>query len=165
MGKTELHELRKDPLLGRWVAVLNQSKAPSEYNLFPEDNSEKDCFFCAGREKEVPGEIMSLPNPDESSSKWWTRVIPNLSPVFRVEGEMGRKGEGMYDKMNSIGANEIIIESPYHSVRPEDVGIEQMARVLSTSRDRMADLEKDPRLRYTLIYKNSGISAGAAHSH
>ena len=57
-------------------------------------------------------------------------MIPNLSPVFRVEGEMGRKGEGMYDKMNSIGANEIIIESPYHSVRPEDIGIDQMARVL-----------------------------------
>ena len=45
MEKTDLHELRKDPLLGRWVAVLNQSKTPSEYVLFHEDNSEKDCFF------------------------------------------------------------------------------------------------------------------------
>jgi len=165
MGKTDLHELRKDPLLGRWVAVLNQSKTPSEYVMSAEDKGEKDCLFCAGREKELPGEIMSLPNPEGPSGKWWTRVIPNLSPVFRVEGEMGRKGEGMYDKMNSIGASEIIIESPYHSVRPEDVGIAQMARVLSTYKDRMTDLEKDPRLRYTLIYKNSGISAGAAHSH
>ncbi len=165
MEKTNLHELRKDPLLGRWVAVINQSKTPSEYVMFPEDKSEKDCFFCAGREKELPGEIMSHPNPDESSRKWWTRVIPNVSPVFRVEGEIGRKGEGMYDKMNSIGASEIIIESPYHSVRPEDIGIDQMARVLATYRDRMADLEKDTRLRYTLIYKNSGIAAGAEHSH
>lgn len=165
MGKTDLHELRKDPLLGRWVAVLNQSKNPSEYVMFPEDNSEKDCFLCAGREKELPPEIMSLPATGVSSNKWWTRVIPNLSPVFRVEGEMGRKGEGMYDKMNGIGANEIIIESPYHSVRPEDIGIDQMARVLGTYRDRMADLEKDPRLRYTLIYKNSGVFAGAIYSH
>ena len=137
MGKTELHELRKDPLLGRWVAVLNQSKTPSEYVIFSEDNNEKDCFFCAGREKELPQEIMSMPNPGTASNpmKWWTRVIPNPAPIFRVEGEMGRKGEGMYDKMNSIGANEIIIESPYHSVRPEDIGIDQMARVLSTYRD------------------------------
>ena len=29
----------------------------------------------------------------------------------------------------------------------------------------MADLENDPRLRYTLIYKNSGIFAGAVYSH
>ena len=167
MQKTDLHELRKDPLLGRWVAVLNQSKSPSEYALFPEENNEKDCLFCAGREGELPREIMSIrnPNPAEPSKKWWTRVIPNLSPVFRVEGELERKGEGMYDKMNSIGANEIIIESPSHSVKPEDIGLDQMARVLTTYRDRMADLEKDPRLRYTLIYKNSGTSAGALYSH
>jgi UDPglucose--hexose-1-phosphate uridylyltransferase len=82
-----------------------------------------------------------------------------------VEGDLGRKGEGMYDKMNSVGANEIIVESPYHSVRPEDLGLDQMARVLITYRERIADLDKDPRLRYTLIYKNSGISAGAVSSH
>jgi UDPglucose--hexose-1-phosphate uridylyltransferase len=167
MQKTDLHELRKDPLLGRWVAVLNQSKSPSEYVLFPDETDEKDCLFCTGREGELPPEIMSIqnPNPSGSSSKWWTRVIPNLSPVFRVEGDLGRKGEGMYDKMNSIGANEIIIESPFHAVRPEDIGLDQMARVLTTYRDRMADLEKDPRLRYTLVYKNSGSSAGALYSH
>lgn len=167
MGKTDLHELRKDPLLGRWVAVLNQSKAPSEYAFLPEEASEKDCIFCAGREAELPGEIMSMSGPgtEKHSIRWWTRVVPNISPVFRVEGELGRKGEGMYDKMNSIGANEIIIESPYHAVRPEDIGIDQMAKVIMTYKDRMADLEKDPRLRYTLIYKNSGLSAGAAYSH
>lgn len=167
MQKTDLHELRKDPLLGRWVAVLNQSKSPSEYVFPDEENTEKDCLFCAGREMELPPEIMSIPNPNpgEHSHKWWTRVIPNLSPIFRIEGELERKGEGMYDKMNSIGANEIIVESPYHSVKPEDVGLDQMARVLMTYKERISDLEKDPRLRYTLIYKNSGISAGALYSH
>ena len=50
MGKTNLHELRKDPLLGRWVAVLNQSKAPSEYVMFPEDDRKKTVFSVpAGR--------------------------------------------------------------------------------------------------------------------
>ena len=167
MQKTDLHELRKDPLLGRWVAVLNQSKSPSEYVFPTEENTEKDCLFCAGREMELSPEIMSIqnPNPAEPSKKWWTRVIPNLSPIFRVEGELGRRGEGMYDKMNSIGASEIIVESPYHSVKPEDMGLDQMARVLMTYKERISDLEKDPRLRYTLIYKNSGISAGSMYSH
>jgi UDPglucose--hexose-1-phosphate uridylyltransferase len=101
----------------------------------------------------------------EKKGGWWTRVIPNFSPVFQVEGDLGRSGEGMYDRMNSIGANEIIIESPEHATRPEDMGIEQMARVLLTYRERMTDLEKDPRLRYTLIYKNAGKEAGAVYSH
>jgi UDPglucose--hexose-1-phosphate uridylyltransferase len=167
MKKTDLHELRKDPLLGRWIAILDKPKAPSEYQVFPHAEEDKNCVFCAGREAETPSEIMAYNriNPDEPSKRWWTRVIPNFSPVFKIEGDLGRRGEGMYDKMNSVGANEVIIESSEHSVRPEDMGIDQMIRVIMTYRDRMADLEKDPRLRYTLIYKNSGKEAGAVYSH
>ena len=167
MKKTNLHELRKDPLLGRWVAVLSRSKAPSEYVIPTEEDNEHDCILCSGRENETPAEIMSIPkvNPDQTKKGWWTRVIPNFNPVFQVEGDLGRRGEGMYDKMNSIGANEVIIESPDHSARPEDLGLEQMARVITTYRDRMSDLEKDMRLRYTLIYKNSGKEAGADFTH
>ncbi|MBI5640927.1 MAG: galactose-1-phosphate uridylyltransferase [Nitrospirae bacterium] len=167
MKKTDIHELRKDPLLGRWIAVLSQPKAPSDYLLSRNGEAEDSCIMCAGREKETPAEIMSVPrlHTDGSAKGWWTRVIPNFSPVFQVEGDLGRRGEGMYDKMNSIGANEVIIESPDHSLRPEDMGLEQMKRVLRTYRARMADLEKDPRLRYTLIYKNSGKDAGALYSH
>lgn len=165
MGTTDNHELRKDPLLGRWVAVLNEPKPPHEY-VYPTDpGGEGSCIFCTGREGETLGEIFSVPRSSQASKRWWTRVVPHSSPVFRVEGELGRKGEGMYDKMNSIGANEIIIESPDHSVLPEDMGLEQMMRVVRTYRDRMADLERDTRLRYTLIYKNSGPGAGALYSH
>jgi UDPglucose--hexose-1-phosphate uridylyltransferase len=162
-----MHELRKDPLLGRWVAVLSVSRPPSGYSLFPENESKEDCLFCAGREHELPAEIMSIPDQrtDRPSKGWWTRVVPNISPVFRVEGDLGRRGEGMYDRMNSVGATEIIIESPDHAARPEDIGLEQMARVLITYRARIEDLEKDSRLRYTLIYKNSGASSGAVSSH
>jgi UDPglucose--hexose-1-phosphate uridylyltransferase len=169
MKKTDLNELRKDPLLGRWIAVLSKSLPPSEYHQekAPEHAQEDGCLLCAGRESETPEEIMLIPNPSPaaSSGKWWTRVIPNFNPVFKVEGELGRKGEGMYDKMNSIGANEIIIESPQHNVQPEDLGLDQMARVIQTYRDRMADLENDSRLRYTLIYKNHGRAAGEQFGH
>ncbi len=164
MEKTDPHELRKDPLLGRWVAVLNQPKAPSEYAISPAVEDEGSCILCAGREKETCGEILSLPS-GHGSNTWATRVIPNFYPIFQVEGELSRRGDGMYDKMNGIGANEIIIESPEHSVRPEDKGLDQMIKVIRTYRERMVDLEKDPRLRYTLIYKNSGKEAGAIYSH
>ena len=170
MKKTDINELRKDPLLGRWIAVLCNSLPPSEYHIqenSPERLQQDTCFLCAGRESETPPEIMIVPNTSSSdaSAPWWTRVIPNIDPVFKVEGDLGRRGEGMYDKMNGIGANEIIIESPHHTVQPEDMGLEQMTRVIHTYRDRMADLENDSRLRYTLIYKNQGRSAGALGSH
>lgn len=156
-----MHELRKDPLLGRWVAVISNSKSPSDYDIFCESPGDASCVLCAGREKETPLEIASV----REGGKWLVRVIPNPSPLFQVEGELGRKGLGMYDKMNGIGANEIVIESPDHGRPPEEIGTEQILRIIKIYRIRVTDLEKDARLRHILIFKNSGKGAGAAYSH
>lgn len=156
-----MHELRKDPLLNRWVAVMSESKSPGEYDLVPDLTEKGPCVLCRGREKETPPEI----TVQRSGEGWWTRVIPNFKPILRIEGELGRRGLGMYDKMNSIGANELIIESPEHDKFPEDIGTEQVVRVLNTYKQRVADLERDGRLRYTLVFKNAGREAGAVYGH
>ncbi|MBI1811531.1 MAG: DUF4921 family protein [Nitrospirae bacterium] len=162
-----MHELRKDPLMNRWVAVMSDSMAPGEYNLQEEKAKESECILCSGREKETTPEITairgngSLPN----EPGWLARVIPSFKPILHVEGDLGRRGVGMYDRMNSIGANEIIIETPEHNKADGDIGFEQMIRVVSLYKERIADLEKDLRLRYVLIYKNSGREAGAVYSH
>lgn len=159
-----MHELRKDILLGRWVEVLSESLAPSDYVLSENGNeSEESCVFCPGREHELPYEIASIRKPGGQS--WWVRAIPSLRPMFQIEGDLGRRGIGIYDRMNNIGANEILIESPEHNTRPEDIGFDQMVRVIRLYRDRTADLERDSRLRYILIYKDSGRNAGALLSH
>lgn len=163
-----MHELRKDILLGRWVAVISESKAPTDYNL-PSYNKkeESSCSLCPGREHETPPEITSIRTPGTSANApgWWVRSLPSFKPMFQIEGDLGRRGIGIYDKMNSIGANEILIESPEHNIRPEDIGLEQMIRVITLYRDRIADLEKDSRLRYILIYKDSGKEAGEIFTH
>ena len=156
-----MHELRKDPLLNRWVAVMSDSRVPEDYGLLSENSDETSCVLCAGREKDAPPEIASVREGD----KWWARVIPNISPILRIEGDLGRRGVGMYDKMNGVGANEIIVDSPEHHKLPEDMGAEQVLRILQIYRSRVADLEKDARLRYILIFKNSGKGAGALYSH
>ena len=163
-----MHELRKDILLGRWVAILSNSKAPGEYSLSCEEkNGQDNCVLCTNHEHETPAEIASIrrPSTQRNTPGWWVRAIPSFHPLFQIEGELGRKGVGIYDMMNSIGANEILIESPEHNRRPEELGIEQMIRVITLYRDRIADLHKDARLRYVLIYKDSGKDAGAIFSH
>jgi UDPglucose--hexose-1-phosphate uridylyltransferase len=157
-----MHELRKDILTGRWVEVASEPKAPPDYDLLPCNiQEESSCVLCPGHENEATREIAAI----RTSAGWQVRAIPSFSPMFQIEGDLGRRGVGIYDRMNSIGANEILIESPDHKVRPEDMGLEQMIRVITLYRDRIADLERDSRLRYILIYKDSGREAGEIFSH
>jgi UDPglucose--hexose-1-phosphate uridylyltransferase len=80
---------------------------------------------------------------------------------------MGREGLGLYDRMNGVGAHEVIIESPGHVEGLADLPAKKIEDVLWAYRDRMLDLRKDQRFRYILIFKNHGASAGATleHSH
>jgi UDPglucose--hexose-1-phosphate uridylyltransferase len=73
----------------------------------------------------------------------------------------------MYDKMNAIGAHEIIIETPDHAATLSELPDKQIEEVLWAFKDRVNDLKKDRRFRYILLFKSHGESAGAslAHSH
>ena len=84
------------------------------------------------------------------------------SPSCISKGSLEREGSGIYDWMNGIGAHEIIIESPEHALRLEDLPESQVEKVLWAYRDRILDLERDSRLRYVLVFKNQGWTAGSA---
>lgn len=158
-----MYELRKDPLLSRWVIIARERiKRPSDYSFaveVEEKDDEENCLLCRGKENKTPKEIMAYrETPSVSNTpNWLTRVFPHEFPVLRIEGELNRQGIGMYDKMNGIGAHEIIVESPDHFKMPEEMDLIQMGRVIMTYRERIADLEKDARLRYVLIFKDQGV--------
>ena len=107
------------------------------------------------------------PSGVANGPEWTLRVVPNKFPALRVEGELQREGEGLYDKMTGIGAHEVIIETPDHMATLSDVEEKRIEDLFWAFRDRVIDLKKDSRLRYTLFFKNHGESAGATleHSH
>lgn len=98
---------------------------------------------------------------------WTTRVVPNRFPALRVEGDFDREPEGLYDRMNGIGAHEVIIDCPEHVTSLGETTDTNAANVFWAFRERLQDLKKDPRLAYTLLFKNHGEAAGASleHSH
>ena len=85
--------------------------------------------------------------------------------MLRVEGTLDRQGEGLFDKMNGIGAHEVIIESPRHDGHAGDVGDAAVEQVLWACRERVQDLKQDRRFRYIIIFKNHGAAAGASLEH
>ena len=158
-------ELRKDPLIGRWVIIATErAKRPVDFVAsHDEPLPPNECPFCEGRESETPKEILAVrPNGGASNQPGWNvRVIPSIKPVLRIEGQLNRRGKGMYDLMDGIGAHEIIVESPQHIHNAADIAAEQIHASFHAAMNRIADLERDPRFRYVLWFKNYGSVAGA----
>ncbi len=124
------------------------------------------CPFCPGNEERTPPEVLAYRDDGSPNTPGWSvRVVPNKFPALRIEGELERTGEGLYDHMNGIGAHEVIIESTDHDKALADLTDKQIEEVFWAYRDRIIDLKKDPRLRYVLVFKNHGEAAGASLEH
>ncbi|MBI4481141.1 MAG: galactose-1-phosphate uridylyltransferase [Acidobacteria bacterium] len=161
-------ELRKDPITGRWVIIAtDRAKRPSDFVREPTKQSTGFCPFCHGNEAKTPPEILAYrSNGTAPNSPGWTvRVVPNKFPALGIEGDLGRKGEGLFDKMNGIGAHEVIIETPEHNATIGTLPEKRVEDVVWAFRDRVLDLKKDRRFRYVLIFKNHGEAAGASLEH
>jgi len=156
-------ELRKDPIVGRWVIISTErARRPLEYpHEPPPPRSAAFCPFCPGYEDKAPHEVHVV----RSGGAWTLRVVPNRFPALKIEGGLDRQGEGLYDKMNGIGAHEVIIETPRHDVQLHDLDEEAIERVFLAYRERILDLKKDARFRYVMVFKNQGQAAGASLEH
>jgi UDPglucose--hexose-1-phosphate uridylyltransferase len=165
-----LPEFRKDPVTGRWVIIAtDRGRRPADFSrqqVLPK--GDRFCPFCPGNEQKTPPELLAYRQSGGPNEPGWTlRVVPNKFPALRVEGDFDRQGDGLYDKMNGIGAHEVIIEAPEHHVTLGDMPEKRAEDIFWAIRDRFLDLKKDRRMRYILAFKNHGEAAGATleHSH
>lgn len=163
-------ELRRDPVNRRWVIIaVERAKRPSDF-VRKENNSfqrSEICPFCEGQEHMTPPEIIAYRNHNTSPNTpgWWVRVVPNRFPALAIEGDFNREGVGIYDRMNGIGAHEVIIETPVHNLQIPDMEVEQIKEIMWAYRERYLDLRKDKRFKYIMIFRNYGRTAGASLEH
>jgi UDPglucose--hexose-1-phosphate uridylyltransferase len=163
-------ELRKDPVTGRWVIIApDRAKRPMDYQHELKLVEGRFDPFAEGNESATPPEIIAYRNygSQPNGPGWRVRVVPNKFPALQVEGDLQKRGDGIYDLMNGIGAHEVIIECPHYETNMSRLPVEMIREVLYAYRDRLADLKKDRRLVHGLIFKNKGAMAGASldHSH
>jgi len=164
-----LPELRKDPIIGRWVIIsTDRGKRPTDF--FRESVTIKGtgfCPFCTGNEAKTPPEVLAFGRNGGAPNTpgWSVRVVPNKFPALGIEGDLDRQGEGLFDRMNGVGAHEVIIETPDHQSTLAMISDKSIESVLWAYRDRVLDLKNDRRFRYILIFKNHGEAAGASLEH
>ena len=143
-------ELRKDPATGKWVLVRPRVR----------NNGASDpggCPFCPGNEHHTPPEIAAYRPPAGSNgSEWEVRVFPERDPYFVIEETLVREGIGMFDRISTRGASEIVVESPDHHMTLESAQEVQIERVLWMYRDRVKDLKRDLKIRNVVVTRRYG---------
>ena len=147
-------ELRKDPITRSWVIIgddIVESQPPLQA-----------CSFC-GPSVDSAQIVATLPGV--TGTAWSARAVVHPHALYHVEGEPGRRGDGLYDRMRAVGAHEVLIENPRHDGHiwnASDIEVEQFLRLAAM---RIQDLKRDGRLKYVSIFKNHGERAGAEFDH
>ncbi|HSB20786.1 MAG TPA: DUF4931 domain-containing protein [Anaeromyxobacteraceae bacterium] len=162
-------ELRRDPIVGRWVIIATErARRPQEVGRLRETPSVALCPFEYGQEDKTPREVYVSgrpPSAPPNTQGWKVRVVPNRYPALMIEGNLDREPVGIYDRMNGIGAHEVVIETPDHSRDMASLSDAEIAEVLFAFKARVVDLKNDQRFRYVLLFKNHGAHAGATLEH
>ncbi|MDZ4788264.1 MAG: DUF4921 family protein [Blastochloris sp.] len=162
-------EIRKDPITGRWVVFSPERlQRPNQFSGQEELSLEGGVNpFISGNESFTPPEVFAIREAGTEANKpgWKVRVVPNRFPALRVEGELNKEAVGFYDKMNGIGAHEVVIETSDPTLALEEQPLSGIVDVLKAYRARMLDLMKDSRFKFLMVFKNVGAQAGASQKH
>lgn len=150
-------ELRKDPVIGRWVIIATErARRPgvfieSQKNTFDPG----PCAFCDNKEREI---FSVRPH---SGADWRVKVVESGTPLLNCQGKFSRHGHGLYDVVNDYGNHEVVIETPEHIANMADLSVEQIRMVFETYVVRYNELEKNTNFQYVIAYKNYGWAAGS----
>jgi len=164
-----MSELRRDPILGRWV-VINTDASLSPKDFEKEEHVYKHadtCQFCYEREQYTPPEVFAIRSEgtEANASGWNVRVVPNKFPALKIEGELDKRGIGIFDISNGVGAHEVLIETPDHYKNFADFNDHEIVNYFRACQSRLISLAKDKRFKYIMIFKNYGESAGTSVEH
>jgi UDPglucose--hexose-1-phosphate uridylyltransferase len=146
-------ELRKDPITRSWVITGDDSPAATK---------EAACVFCPDA-AQAPQVIASRPSLD--GGPWSARAVVHPTPVYRIEGEPQRRGDGLYDRMRAVGAHEVLVENPRHDGHLWRASDPQIEQFLQLTAHRIQDLKRDRRFKYVTAFKNHGPAAGQEFEH
>ncbi len=153
-------ELRKDPVVGRWVIIATErARRPGNFvdtTYIRPQGGAKDCQFCHPSEK-----IIYSAKKSASSSNWDVCVTDFKESFLNMNEPIAHKRHGLYEVVNGVGTHEVVIETSTHVANMADLGLEQIRLIFETYAGRITELEKNPQLQYVLPYKNYSQMAGS----
>ncbi len=150
MTKTEI---RQDYIHDRVVIIApGRKKRPHDFprtTVVTHDET-GPCYFCPDQLRDVRA-LLTVGH----GSDWRVKVIKNIFPIVSP------------DRAAAYGYQEVVIDTPRHDVEFADLPADHIATIFEVFGRRIRALERDPRIKYILTFKNHGGKAGAtiAHAH
>jgi UDPglucose--hexose-1-phosphate uridylyltransferase len=146
-------ELRKDPITRSWVITGDD---------MPASAGETRCDFCPDS-TDATHVIATRPSID--GGPWSSRAVVHPNPLYHIEGEPQRRGDGLYDRMRPVGAHEVLVENPRHGGHLWTAADAEIDEFLMLIAHRIQDLKRDRRFKYITVFKNHGSLAGQEFEH
>jgi UDPglucose--hexose-1-phosphate uridylyltransferase len=157
--------LRQDPTTNEWVIVAptRALRPHSEHVHGRPVVPERDpgCPFCPGNEHQTPPQVVRVPR----DGPWEQRVVPNRYPALEGGGTTERSGDGGARQMAGVGFHEVVVESPMHDERMDEMSIERISAVIALWQERYRVLKAAPSVKAVIVFKNFGERAGTSLVH
>lgn len=147
--------LRKDIFSPSWVIFNDgRGKRPNDYY-----ESNIRCPFCPGNEKDTPPSV----SEKRKEGRWYIRVVRNKYPALINTGRILSEKEGIFRKYFFRGIHEVIIETPNHNSRIDEIA--HLNEVFEVFAFRMKEIYNLKDIKYVMLFKNYGRNAGASLKH
>ena len=157
---SQYSEIRRDYRTGYYsVIVPGREHRPKELETEDEGAKNlKDCPFEPDTVDRINLEIMHVNEP------WTTMVIRNKFP--ELDGHTPLEYEdGFFPSIAGYGYNEVLIESPKHFDKFENMDLKKSLEWLNTLIEREEDLYSRNYIKHVMVFKNYGASGGASIGH
>jgi len=148
-----LPEIRKDYIQDKYVIIapIRKNRPQDIEKIKPERPMlKKECVFCLPQINKIKD---YLTINDSGGQGWDVKVIPNKYPAVSI------------DFPKAYGLQDIVIETPDHTLELEDLSADHIAKILKAYALRTQEISKDKKIEYILIFKNNGGRAGASIQH
>ncbi len=104
-------------------------------------------------------------SPTVNGSPWAARAVVHPHPLYGIDGDPGRSGNGLYDTMQPVGAHEVIVENSRHDRHLWNADDREIEEYLALCGQRIQDLKGDVRFKYVSVFKNFGSMSGQEFDH
>lgn len=155
-------DIRMDYRTGYYsIIVPGREHRPEELEI--EDEGSKNLKNCPFERDTVDRKNLEIMHVNEP---WTTMVIKNKFPELNGSTPLDYK-RGFFSSISGYGYNEVIIETPNHFDKFEDMDTKKSIEWLSAVIEREEDLYSRNYIKHVMVFKNSGAKGGASigHSH